>query len=104
MSSYIIHWKANPEKWPTDPAALLATWQQAAAGADAHLASGLIREIRWLNNTAGYAIVEAASKAEVMRICTFFYPWFEQEIDQTLSWEKGRDAILSAAREMAGGG
>ena len=69
-----------------------------------HLASGAIQEIRWLSATAGYAIVEAESKAAAMAVCTFFYPWYDQTIDQALPWEEGRDAVLGAARQMAGGG
>ena len=32
-AKYLIHFKANPEAWPTDPAAVLALWEGASASA-----------------------------------------------------------------------
>ena len=103
MATYLIHWRANPANWPTDPKELQAVWETAAAGGDTMLASGAFKEIRWTDNTAGYAIAECDSKAEALALCTPFFPYFSQTIEETVPWETARDAVLAAARQMAGG-
>ena len=102
MATYIVNWQANPAVWPSDPNDVLAVWEQAAAGGDMMLASGAFTEIRWTSNIAGYAIVECDSKADAIAVCTPFFPYFSQTIEDAVPWEAGRDAVRSAARQAAG--
>ena len=103
MANMII-WKANPAVWPSDPSDVLAVWEGAAAGGDMMLASGAFNEIRWTSNSSGYAVAECDSKAEALALCTPFFPHFSQTVEETVSWNAGRDAVLGAARQAAGGG
>ena len=103
MATYLIHWEANPENWPSNPNEIQAVWEQACAGGDMQLASGGLKEIRWLSDIAGYAVAECDSKADAMALVTPFFPWFNQTIQEAVPWEEGRDAVLGAARQMAGG-
>lgn len=102
MATYMIVWEVNPGNWPTDPKEVLAVWEAAAAGADRLLASGAFKEIRWTDNTAGYAVAECDSKADAIALCTPLFPYFSQTIEETVSWEAARDAVLTAARRIAG--
>lgn len=103
MATYMVNWEANPAVWPTNPSDVLAVWEKATAGADMMLASGAFKEIRWTSNTAGYGVVECDSKAEAIAICTPFFPYFSQTIEEAVPWEAARDAVLGAARQAAGG-
>ena len=103
MATYMINWKANPAVWPSDPSDVLAVWEGALAGGSRMLASGAFKEIRWTSNSSGYAVAECDSKAEALAICTPFFPYFSQTVDETVPWEAARDAVLSAARQAAGG-
>lgn len=104
MATYYIRWQANPGNWPTDPKEVLAIWEAACAGADKALADGSFKELRWFNTTTGYCIVECDSKAEAMATVAPFFPYFSQTVEETASWEEGRDAQLAAVRALAGAG
>ncbi len=103
MATYLIHWKANPDNWPSDPKEVQAVWDAVAGGGDMMLANGGFTEIRWISNTSGYCIAECDSKAEALAVCTPFFPYFSQTIEETVPWEAGRDAVLEAARQGASG-
>lgn len=102
MKTYLISWHANPANWPTDPKEVLAVWEAATAGGDQALARGAFKEIRWLGATHGYCIVECDTKAEALATVSPFFPYFSQTVEETASWEEGRDAQLNALRAAAG--
>ncbi len=103
MATYLIHWAANSADWPTDPQEVQAVWEAVTAGGDKMLANGAFKEIRWITNTSGYCIAECDSKAEALARVTPFFPYFSQTIEEAVPWDAGRDAVLGAARELAGG-
>ena len=102
MPRYIIRFKANPAAWPTDPAALVGIWEGVIAGGNRLLADGTLSEIGWISNTEGYALLQAPSKDVALGVATPFFPFFSQEIDEAVPWEKGAAAILGGARTAAG--
>ena len=72
MALYLIVWHADLANLPTDSNEVLAVWAAAAAGAEAMLASGGFREIRWTNKIEGYCLAECESKAEALALRTPF--------------------------------
>ncbi len=102
MAKYIIRFQTNPEAWPADPAEVLALWEGVVAGGNALLEGGTVAEINWTSGLAGYAIMEAASKAAVLGVTTPFFPLFNQEIDEAVPWEEATSAILGGAKAAAG--
>ncbi len=101
MARFIVLWKANASVWPSEPKGVLAMWQAATAGGDHLLNDGSLKELGWLGADEGYAIFEAGSKAAVMGMIQPFFPHFSQEIREIVSWEDGKQAILSSAEQAA---
>lgn len=103
MAKYIIHFKANPEAWPTDPAAVLALWEGALGAATAMIDAGTISMIDWSSNAEGYATLEADSKAGAIEVSAAFFPFFSQSIEEVVPWAEATAAILAGARAAAEG-
>ena len=101
MARYLVLWSANPAVWPTDPKQALAVLEGATAGGDHLLSSGGVKELGWLTAQSGYAIFEADSKDKVLGMVQPFYPFYEQEIGEIVSWEQGKQALLASARQAA---
>ena len=101
MSRYLVHWKANPSVWPTDPKAILAVVEASTGGGDQLLKSGAIQEMGWLTNEEGYAIFEADSKATVLGMLQGFSPYFSPSVQEIVPWEAGVKAIVESARQAA---
>ena len=101
MARYLVLWSANPAAWPTDPKQSLAVLEGAAAGGDHLLRSGGAKEIGWLTAQSGYAIFDADSKDKVLGMVQPFYPFYQQEILEVVSWEEGKQALLASARQAA---
>lgn len=104
MPKYMILFEANPSTWPTDPKQLLALWEKMLAGGDAFLKGGQLREVGWFTNTKGYAMIEADSKGKVLELVNAFFPFFTQEIQEIVPWEKAKESLLSSVRMAAGAG
>ena len=103
MSKYIIHFTANPEAWPTDPAAALGLWEGVVGAATALLEGGTLSTIDWTSNTEGYATLNADSKAGVIEVTAAFFPLFNQTIEELVPWAEATAAILTGARAAAEG-
>ncbi len=103
IAKYIIHFEANAEAWPTDPAAVLAIWEGVVPAATALLDAGTLSTIDWTSNTEGYATLEASSKAVVLEVTAAFFPLFNQSIEEVVPWAQATTAILAGARAAAGG-
>src|SRR5436309_912981 len=101
MPKYMVLYRAEPSKWPDNPNQLLSLWEGVTAGGDQMLKSGAAKEIGWFTNTYGYAIIEAESKEKVLGIVNAFFPYYTQEIHEIVSWEKGKEALVSSARMVA---
>ena len=101
MARYLVLYSANPAVWPTDPKQALAVFEGAAAGGDALLKAGALKELGWFTPQQGYGLFEADSKAEVLGMVQPFFPYYEQDIREIVPWDKGKEAILNSARRAA---
>ena len=102
MAKYMIHFHANPNAFPTDPAASLAVWEGAFGAGNAMLDAGVFAAIEWTSNMEGYATVEADSKAGAIQAAASFFPYFTQTIEELVPWAEASTAILAGARAAAG--
>ena len=102
MPTYLIHFKANPSAWPSDPAAVVALWEAVMAGANQLLEQGVVEQIGWVNNTEGYALHEADSKAGVLQTVAAFYPLFSQDVMEFTPHTEAVTAIVAGAKAAAG--
>ena len=103
MAKYIIHFQANPEAWPNDPAAVLGLWEGVVSAATALLEAGTVSTIDWTSNSEGYATLEADSKAGAIEVTAAFFPSFSQSIEEVVPWAEASAAILAGARAAAAG-
>jgi hypothetical protein len=101
MPKYIVHYEVNPSGWPGDPAEVLAMWEGALSGASQMLEQGLFEEINWVSNLEGYAVAEADTKAEVIRMVAAFFPLFTQDVKELTSHAEASEAILAGAKMAA---
>jgi hypothetical protein len=101
MPKYIVHYKADPSNWPSDPSEILAAWEGALAGADQMLEQGLFEQINWVSNLEGYALTEAESKAAVIRLVAAFFPLFTQDVMELTPHGEASEAILAGAKMAA---
>ena len=101
MSNYMVLWKANAPAWPTYPKGVLAMWEGATAGGDHLLSGGAAKELGWFTAEEGYAIFEAGSKEDVLGMVQPFFPYFSQDIREIVPWDKGKQAILGSAAQVA---
>ena len=101
MPKYMALYKANPSSWPSDPKQVLTIIQGVVAGADQLFKMGALKEVGWFSPQEGYAIFEAESKDKVMEMVAGFFPLYSQEIREIVSWEKGKQALLAAAKMAA---
>jgi hypothetical protein len=101
MPKYMVTWSANPAAWSTDPKEALAALEGATAGADHLLASGALKELGWFTAQDGFAVFEAESKDVVLGMVQGFFPYYQQDVREIVSWEAGKQAILESARQAA---
>ncbi|MCP4385246.1 MAG: hypothetical protein GY798_28195, partial [Hyphomicrobiales bacterium] len=81
MPYFINHFTCKAEAWPTDQKKQLAIWQAMVGDADTLVEKDSpVKFTGWINNTEGYVLVEAESKAEVIGICARFWPYFHNDI------------------------
>lgn len=101
MPRYMVLYKANPSVWPTDPKQALAVWEGTIAGGDHLLKTGALKEVGWFTPQEGYAIFESDSKEKVLGMVQPFFPYYDQDIREIVSWEKAKEALLGSARRAA---
>ena len=101
MSTYQIHFKANPALWPSDPKENLAVWEKATAGGEAMVASGAMHDLCLVTASEGYCRVTADSATAALSICATFFPMFTQEIQELVPWNIAKDTVLKAVRQAA---
>ena len=100
MPTYLCRFKANPSAWPVDRKGQVEVWSSIIK--DAHNLTegeGPVKFIGWANNTEGYGLHEATSKAEAIRLCAKFWPYFYNEILELVPTPEAGDAILKGATE-----
>ena len=101
MTKFMVLFKANPSSWPTDPKQVLLIVQGVVAGSEQLFKMGALKEVGWFSPQEGYATFEAESKDKVMGMVAGFFPLYSKEIHEVVSWEDGKEALLSAARMAA---
>ena len=100
MPTYLTHFACNYEAWPTDQNGQEAAWTKMIKDANDNVKQGgPVKFIGWANNTEGYALLEAGSKAEVIRLCARYWPLFHNEIIELVPNAEAGDAILTGVAE-----
>ncbi|MEM8575321.1 MAG: hypothetical protein AAGF48_11880 [Pseudomonadota bacterium] len=99
MAMYLTHFKCNYEAWPTDHDAQKAAWSKMIEDANGNVEAGTVSFVGWANNTEGYALLEAASKADVIEICARYWPMFHNEIIELVPGAEAGKAILKGVSE-----
>ena len=98
MPMYINHFTCNPNAWPADRKGQLDVWKAMVADADDLVEKDSpVKFTGWINNTEGYVLVEAGSKAEVIGICAQFWPLFHNDIMEIVPTAEAGKAILAGA-------
>jgi len=98
---YLVLYRANPSVWPTDAKKALAVWEGTIAGGDHLLKTGALKEVGWFTPQEGYAIFESDSKEKVLGMVQPFFPYYDQDIREIVSWENAKEALLGSARRAA---
>ncbi len=101
MAKYLVHFKANPSGWPSDPSEILTMWEGVVAGVNQLLEQGLFEGIYWVSNLEGYGLTDAESKAAVIRMATPFFPLFTQDIMELTPHAEAGEALLAGAKMAA---
>ena len=94
MAMYLTHFTCNYEAWPSDQEGQKAALARTIKDANANVQDGSVNFIGWVNNTEGYALLDAGSKAEVIEICARFWPLFHNEIMEIVPAVEAGKAIL----------
>lgn len=98
MPMYINHFKCNPSAWPADPKERLKVWKTLLGDADEMLGSeGPVKYTGWISNTEGYSLLEAETKAEIIGLCTKFWPYFHNDTMELVPNSEAGPAILAGA-------
>ncbi len=100
MSIYINHFTCNASAWPIDREGEIAVWTDMIEDAN-ELVEGdsAVKFAGWISNTEGYVLLEAGSKAEVIRLCAKFWPIFHNDIMEIVPTAVAGPAILAGATE-----
>jgi muconolactone delta-isomerase len=101
MPKYMVHFKADPSSWPSDPSEILTMWEGVVAGANQLLEQGLFEGNYWVGPHEGYALIDAESKAAVIRMTTPFFPLFTQHIMELTPHPEAGEALLAGAKMAA---
>ena len=100
MPNYMVHFKADPSSWPSDPSEILTLWEGVVAGANQLREQGF-EEIYWVGTHEGYALTDAESKADVIRMTTPFFPLFTQHVMELTPHPEAAEALLAGAKMAA---
>ena len=100
MPRYISHFTCNTSAWPTDHKGQIAAWTEMTRDSN-ELVEGdsAVKFTGWISNTEGYVLLEADSKAEVIRLCAKFWPLFNNDIMEVVPTAEAGRAILAGATE-----
>ena len=100
MSMYITRFTCNPNAWPADRQGHVAAWNNMVKDAtDLVEGESPVKFSGWISNTEGYALVEASSKTEVIRLCAKFWPLFHNDIMEIVPTAEAGPAIIAGATE-----
>ena len=100
MPTYITHFTCNYEAWPTDRDGQKAAWTKTVRDADENVKEdGPVKFIGWISNSEGYALLEAESKAEVIKVCARFWPLFHNDIMEVVPAAEAGPAIIEGVTQ-----
>ncbi len=100
MPLYLTHFTCEPPVWPRDRKEELAAWAANVKEANALVeADSAVKFSGWINNSEGYALVEAPSKTDVIRLCAKFWPLFRNDITEIVPTAEAGAAILAGVAE-----
>lgn len=100
MPSYITHFTCNASAWPTNQKDAVAAWTDMVGDANKLVEDDSpVKFSGWINNTEGYALLEADSKAEVIGLCAKFWPLFHNEITEIVPTAEAGPAIIVGITE-----
>lgn len=100
MAHYIAHFSCNASAWPSDHDDEMAIWKEMVGEAtDLASSGGPVKFAGWTSNTEGFALLEAESKAEVIRLCARFWPMFTNDIREVVPIAEAGPAILAGTAE-----
>ena len=95
MPMYVNHFTCNPDAWPADQKGQIEIWKAMVSDADELVdKESPVKFTGWINNTEGYVLLEADSKAEVIGICARFWPLFHNDIMEIVPTAEAGKAIL----------
>lgn len=100
MPHYINHFTCNPGAWPIDRKEHIEAWKAMVADANQLVDDDSpVKFTGWINNTEGYVLLEADSKAEVIRLCARFWPLFHNDIMEIVPEAEAGAAIMAGVTE-----
>ena len=99
MPMYLCHHRCNHETWPVDRQEQMKVWAAIVKDAVELIEDGPVKYAGWISNTEGYALVEASSKSEVLRLCARFWPFFHNDVMEIVAMSEAGPAILAGVRE-----
>lgn len=100
MPHYINHFICNPAAWPTDQEDAKALWEAMVGDANELVDDDSpVRFTGWISDTEGYVLLEADNKAEVIRLCARFWPYFHNDIMEIVPMAEAGAAILAGVKE-----
>ena len=97
MARFLILWRRNPvAPWPMDPAEYLRMQEKVWAGLDTLMKAGLIKEFGYFaDGRSGYSIGEGEI-TDAFRSVSAFLPFYEADVHEIISYEKGKETIRDA--------
>ena len=97
MARFLVLWRRNPvAPWPMDPAEYLKLQEKVWAGLDALTKAGLMKEFGYFaDGRSGYSIGEG-DITDAFRSLSTFLPFYESDVHEIISYEKGKESIKDA--------
>jgi hypothetical protein len=101
MPKYLIRYKLNPSKQPSDPKVAYEETKLAMAGADELMEAGIFKHHWSTAPGAGVVIAKFPSFEEAYKVGQRFWPGMSLEIQEIISWDKVKEIALSQLKEAA---
>ena len=86
---------------PAPPTPSCMGWNRRHASVEEKGPPGALKEVGWFTPQEGYAIFESDSKEKVLGMVQPFFPYYDQDIREIVSWENAKEALLGSARRAA---
>ena len=102
MTRMLTLWRINLlAPWPKDPAEAIKLREKMWSAIEDLMKKGIIKEFGYfLNGTSGYTIGEG-DISEAFKDVSMFLPYYEQEVHEVVSYEKGKEILRAVAKAQA---